>query len=618
MIGASMNPPQNSPAPSSPSTEPTALAVASPSPQADLNPVPLSCSDRYTDRLAGWQVLLKKLIAHFELVSESQKRMAEAFSKSLQHVMEPVRSVQDVDVFAPDESFRSVFQTVFEAQLHIANLQLASASLIETETLPNLKALLNDVKKKLDSVQAEWGSLDKELLRDREALPRLLMLLSASLARHYWILGGSVGAPPQITLGHGKEAPRDPFIAKQDVLRHIRLCIHKQEHYRSGLAKQEQSFAIFEKTLVQHLRACLTKFQEASLNDLVTNRDLLNVGLASLNQISSDSDWSQFKTRNADVILDTGSNPLLKESDIPLPAEIEDAAVQVVHEGVLQRYESKILQKGQWRAGYYVLTASGFLHGFSNGGKEKELGDYEMGYYLPDSTILPSSPSDRESGEIAVQIKSGRVFGSDKYRFKALTVDQSDFWRELLSTRLNSTVPRRSSTSTTSSTASTTGPTEPANTSLSPSSSASLFLKRNSMLQGGHMSPQPGNSTPAFAGAPNTHSPASSPTQPPQRPLTTFSSSALNSVGEEEEEGFAAAPSVPHTQGFKPAQTGSFSGWGDELLPAPPVNSAAATMDALDPSRSDPQLPPASDAWSVPTTTARFSDLDLASHNAWS
>ncbi|KAI8850344.1 hypothetical protein BC829DRAFT_389824 [Chytridium lagenaria] len=373
--------------------------------------VPASATDAYLDRLKGWTDVVRRLISHFECIVEQERKLADVYFKSAKDLSSPIK-VQGAEVFGVDETIQNVLKNLFDAQSKLSSEHLSAASHIESETLPELRSLLGEVRKKSIDADKEWVSLDKGLARDREV----------------------EAVNPDI--GIDKDVPKDPWIANLHMQRHVRTLLRNQHETRDHLASQEQNFAVFEQVTLQHLRLALTNHFTVSNKIHSAHLNASTSITSSLNAMNPTADWEIFRKRRADVLLNR-IKPLIQERDVMYDG-MTDPGCEAVKEGALQK-----TAKG-FKPGYYVLTVSGFLHGFA-GPEVVEGGEpTEMSVWLPDCTVGSKGALDsKEPHEFMVQEKTGGFLkGGEKFRLKAEGGDESDFWYELISATATPIVPR--------------------------------------------------------------------------------------------------------------------------------------------------------------------------------
>ncbi|KAJ3110881.1 hypothetical protein HDU96_006186, partial [Phlyctochytrium bullatum] len=398
--------------------------------------VPPSATEAYLERLKGWTDVVRRLIAHFEAIVEHERKLADTYFKSAKEMSQPIR-VGGVDVFDPSESIQGVLKHLFDAQSKLSSEHFAAANHIETETLPELRSLLSEMRKKSLDGDKEWVELDKGLAKDRETYGKLAANLRSSIRRQLKVRGGA--ANPD--LGVEKDVPKDPWIANVHMQRHVRTLLKNQTETRDALSNQEQNFAVFEQVTLQHLRLALTNHFTVSNKAHSAHLSAATTITLALNSMDHKADWKVFRSRRSDVILDP-LRPLITEKEIRYEG-MDDPGCEAVKEGPLLKRIPGVLRAKGFKPGYYVLTMSGFLHGFP-APEAVETGDpSEMSTWLPDCTVGPKGALDpKEPNEFLIQEKSGGFLRSEKYRLKAEGGDESDFWYELVAATATPLAPR--------------------------------------------------------------------------------------------------------------------------------------------------------------------------------
>ncbi|KAJ1330523.1 hypothetical protein BSLG_009285 [Batrachochytrium salamandrivorans] len=257
--------------------------------------------------------------------------------------------------------------------------------------------------------------------------------------------GGSVGDMP-------KDVPKDPWLADRD-------------YYRTKLLQQQDTFAAFEKVIVQNIRVGLASFYEwkssNSSRKLEQSRDMAR----HLDSMEADKDWAIFKRGNCDRFIDVDGAgvPLVQISSIVYDG-FDDPAIRIVRQGPMLRKEGVF--KRSYRPVHIVLTASGYFHclppfgstsaagtpaiGESSspattggslispvGGSKPDFNTVdalleapELSLDLAECTMAPLNLSDKDPEDIVIVGKGSGMFGREsKHKFKGNSmVDSADWW----------------------------------------------------------------------------------------------------------------------------------------------------------------------------------------------
>ncbi|KAJ3162415.1 hypothetical protein HDU86_004895 [Geranomyces michiganensis] len=412
--------------------------------------VPLSATEIFLVRLGGWATLVRRLITQFEMIVEHHKRLAEAYGKCARDFAVPVQTKDGDNVFGRHETCQFLFGNIQSSHIKAAQENSEAGAMLETHVVPNLRALLVDLRRKAADSDKEWVSLDRELGRDKDLYVKLAAQLKSALARHYGEASDTSDKDPTI----------DPWAANISLKRHIATCVLKQDHYRAVLLAQQEHFATFEATIVQTLRVTLSAFFDWQKKDLDASQDIFKKLKATLHTLDAGKDWESFRVRHADRIIEKDL-PTLKETDIDYEGR-QDALIALHKEGMLLRKDTgmKFGFRKQWKETLVVVTSANYLHALpptfsqsatslssSSLGEGEETGpsknDPELSLYLPDCVVGPLMMNEKEPEEFVVQQKAGGMFGGEKkHKFKGADMDQSAMWWAYLSERVRMSQPR--------------------------------------------------------------------------------------------------------------------------------------------------------------------------------
>ncbi|KAJ8323438.1 hypothetical protein O5D80_007755 [Batrachochytrium dendrobatidis] len=412
--------------------------------------IPLSATDVCLKRMNGWSKIVYKLIRYLEVVAEQERRLSESVSKCSKELSVTQLDKDMLGLFDPTESFQTLLKDMTESQSKISKEHTRGAELVETELLPILKELLAEIRKKIADADKDWGLLDKEMKYDLDTFVKLSANVRASLMRLQWKGNeeGSMGDVP-------KDVPRDPWLADMTLRKHIVQCNKKQEYYRSKLGQQQDTFAAFEKVIVQNIRVGLASFYEWQTSNYTRRLDQSRDMAKLLDTMEADKDWAIFRASNCDRFIDQDNVPLVDPANIIYDG-CDDLAIRVVRQGSLLRKEGVF--KRSYRPVNAVLSTSGYLHTLpplsstpigathsdtsSAGGPFSPTGNKpdfsadsilempELTLDLAEYTLLPLNLSDKDPEDIVFVGKNSGMFGRDiKHKFKGKTmVESADWW----------------------------------------------------------------------------------------------------------------------------------------------------------------------------------------------
>ncbi|KAJ3076829.1 Coiled-coil domain-containing protein 39 [Podochytrium sp. JEL0797] len=409
--------------------------------------IPISGTKIYLDRLKGWAELVRRYVLYFESILAEEKRVAANLQGQVKTFATPI-ILNNEPVFESDETMQKFVKGLIEAQNHRAGDHAANATFIENEMLPNLRDLFKEIVSKSIDADKEWVELDKTLNDNRETYVKLTKALRLSLERQKILLGGDAeGVMNKAKLSNiPKDVPRDPWIANLVLQRFIHTLRDQFPSTLKNLVNQQSRILVFEKVVIQLLKPTLNSYFSRRLSKGAPANDPGIALLRALEALDPDQDWQLFLVRNKTNLVDPDS---LEKG---LAAEVvarnvkyegmDHSRCQFVKEGTMLRNIPGILRSKGYKASHYVLTVSGFLHGFAEEKKDTivevgstidvghfKLGDAEFSLYLPE--CIMTLDNGREGKEFTVKSTTGGMF-KDKVTIKSNTDDSTVFWHDLI------------------------------------------------------------------------------------------------------------------------------------------------------------------------------------------
>ncbi|KAJ3392845.1 hypothetical protein HDU84_003329 [Entophlyctis sp. JEL0112] len=413
--------------------------------------IPVSGTQIYLDRLKGWAELVKRLIVFFNGIFADEKRAAEVLQQRTQLFANPILLRGD-PVFEADETMQKFVKSLVESQHRRAQALTASANAIANETLPSLKDLLAEISSKSMDSDAEWKELDRLLGSNRATFVKLSRALRSSIERMRILRGENPDSPVnKAKLAKiPKDVPKDPWIANLALQRFIHSLRDEFPKTLEALVNQQSRILVFEKVVIQLLKPTLHSYfarsnPSASVN---SKNDYASAVLSALDALDPDKDWQLFLERNKTSLVDPNSleknlATVVVEREVKYEG-MDHARCRFVREGTLLRNMPGILRSKGYKPCHYVLTVSGFLHGFADVKKDSvvevgstvdvghfALGDPDFSLYLPDCLISLKGADGKEQKEFSIKATGG-MFGNDKLTLKGETDEETTFWHDLV------------------------------------------------------------------------------------------------------------------------------------------------------------------------------------------
>ncbi|RKP02790.1 hypothetical protein CXG81DRAFT_17587 [Caulochytrium protostelioides] len=430
--------------------------------------IPTSVTPLFLNRLQEWTKVIKALINHFSTIADADKRLAAAYTKSIARDFGP-QGVSNGRGFGEGDSqtLRDFIQAFADDQTAEAQQHSARAQFIEATTLPALRDLATEIRKKSTDNDREWVAMDKGLKFDRDTLLRLQAEMRAGLERaharqlmspHHATSTAPIGdgeldtspATPttgpsgMLSLVNGSaNATKDPYITSRQLRKHIEECFRKQREHRESILNQRQNFAIFEKVIVQHLRNLLTtwmdsryRFHHESLTQVLTKIR------ASLDHVNPDTDWQAFEQQHQNLFVDPDA-PFTQPEELPIEGD-DDPLVNVITQGALLRQETGLMTylAKRWKQQHGILSAAGYLHMYPASTEASpppsfyaNLVEPEISLYMPECQVDLAAGTEDVPEEFIVTQNPG-TFRANKVRLRGSTPDVTLFWWSFLSSQM--------------------------------------------------------------------------------------------------------------------------------------------------------------------------------------
>ena len=167
--------------------------------------IPLSVTPICMARLEGWINVINYFVRYLGIIVEQEKKLADFYSLSSTN-MNNILESDFMSIFGPKEDFPKFLKAFSDSQTSIADNKISMSINVNTELLPILKEMLEQVKRKLSDPTDSWTSLDTELKADMEKYIRLKNNLRSILVKYE----DEDAASP-------RDLAKDPFLANTGI-----------------------------------------------------------------------------------------------------------------------------------------------------------------------------------------------------------------------------------------------------------------------------------------------------------------------------------------------------------------------------------------------------------------
>lgn len=292
-----------------------------------------------------------------------------------------------------------------------------TAHSIKGSVLPILDRLHKEVKNKVKELASGAQKGAKEVEKARNTTQKHIELLGQHSAS-FESTGGKMNPS------------EDPYVIQRGVLHRLNKQVIEENNHRNDLISVQQNFETFEAHVVQVIQQAMEAFNQFAGGQAEKTRALYADMLGAAQRIPPDFEWHGFQQRSADILVNPNEGPRTVES-ITFPNQDHPAAKPLI-EGSLERKSRNKLSWG-WSTGYYVVTASKFLHEFKDSDNIKKDPTPELSIYLPDATIgSPSGDKFNVKGKDKSKTMSSKLTGSSEINFKAHTAADAERWYEII------------------------------------------------------------------------------------------------------------------------------------------------------------------------------------------
>ncbi|PRT55713.1 Cytoskeletal signaling protein slm1 [Wickerhamiella sorbophila] len=360
-------------------------------------------------RLEQWKTNISLILRYAESHASSQANLTSGLEKTR-------KIVQDQHPAGPEAEQQEktgidgVLHTIFIETEGLLRASEIAATNIRQSVIPPLEELLAEI----DQHHREIKDNSISAMKDIEKL-------RIHTFKHMETLNGVVnsGAIPT-------ENKDDPYIVRRQMIGVLNSQLSRENDHARNVVAIQTNFAKFEIKLVQtiqnslkDLESILTEYNNASTN-------AHRVVAETYATVSPDQDWSVFEESNKDVFLPTTGfqrDPARLQFD-----NMDHIYTKAIVEGPLNR-KARVLRSLQ--LGFYVLTPSGFFHGFKS---EDAIKDPlpELSLFIPECDIEPMDLRNPDEFKVHGKDRSSKLGTRRNYVFRTLNAGDAQLWHEAL------------------------------------------------------------------------------------------------------------------------------------------------------------------------------------------
>jgi hypothetical protein len=282
--------------------------------------------------------------------------------------------------------------------------------------LPTFERLHVEIKNKSKELVKGAGKGSKAVEKARNATQKHIELLGQHSAS-YDSTGGKIGAE------------HDPYILQRGVMHRLNKQIMEENANRSDLIAVQDNFASFETHVVKQFQAGLGQFNTVISKQDDVSKSLYGDMVATAQRVPPDFEWEGFLRRYNNILLDPNA-PERNINNVNFPNQDHRATLPLIS-GSLER-KAKIL--GRYNTGFYVVTASKYLHEFKTDDDFAKDPLPENSLFLPDCVVgaldgtkFTVKGKDISKGKLGINLST-----THEYAFKAHTASDAAAWYEVI------------------------------------------------------------------------------------------------------------------------------------------------------------------------------------------
>ncbi|KAF2670306.1 PH domain-containing protein [Microthyrium microscopicum] len=368
----------------------------------------------FNERLAAWKHACGYLEDYISATQKMHHSHGKEYEKVLKTVSKPLKEGNHFDQNIG--GIAGFFDNMRSNTQGIANSHEETAKTIKGSVLPTFERLHAEIKSKSKELVKGAGKGSKAVDKARNATQKHIELLGQHSAT-YDSTGGKVGAHD------------DPYVIQRGIFHRLHRQVIEENANRQDILAVQSNFASFEAHVIETIQNGMAQFNSIVSKQADLTKSMYGDIVASAQRIPGDFEWNSFLHRNTGVLIDPEATPRSVES-INFPNQHHRATIPLIS-GSLDR-RTKLLRK--YETGYYVVTASKYLHEFKTDDDVAKDPVPEISLYLPDCVVgqidgdmFAIKGKDVSKGKMGIKMST-----NSEYKFKGHTHDSAEQWWEII------------------------------------------------------------------------------------------------------------------------------------------------------------------------------------------
>ncbi|KAK7415780.1 hypothetical protein QQZ08_012262 [Neonectria magnoliae] len=377
---------------------------------------PSTTAGLLAERLQAWKHAVGYLEDYMKATEKIHGHQAKEYEKVLKTITHPLKEGHHFD-----QSLGGVagfFENLRSNTQALINTNIETEKSIKGSVLPILERLHKEIKHKAKELAHGVQKGAKEIEKARNTTQKHIELLGQQSAA-FDSTGGHLN-------GHD-----DPYVVYRGVLHRLSNQVIAENNHRNDLLAVQTNSSTFEAHVIEVIQQAMEAFTQLAGGQGEKTRALHADMLGAVQRVAPDFEWNHFQSRSADRLVSADEPPRSVEA-VVFP-NMDHAATKPLVEGSLERKSRNKLSWG-YSTGYYVVTASKFLHEFKDSDNTRQDPKPEMSIYLPDATVgTPNGEKFNVKGKDKAKGLSSKLTGSAELSFKAHTAEDAQRWFQVIS-----------------------------------------------------------------------------------------------------------------------------------------------------------------------------------------
>ncbi|KAI8089761.1 uncharacterized protein BX664DRAFT_359278 [Halteromyces radiatus] len=370
-----------------------------------IEPVDLLC-----DRLSVWRLALKDLSHMFNNIIDAETKVASGYAASNKPLSIPFR--ESNNQFLHSGGIQDVWISYRNFTIEKSMMHHEYVGYLKSAVIPSLNNLKRDIKEFVKSIEKDPCLRSSILYHARQRADDMVNHLDNAI-KYVYHSPDNVGAN------------EDPALLNLGVIQAFKSLFNEENNLHANVIQLQREAATVEQRIIGSLNVISKNWENYCLLHRTDAKTIVSKITATFANIKPNSDWNEFIRRNQFQLVNEKAT-YKTDDEMQYTNQNHDLCIPVKVNFLNRRTAMK-----KWKEGLYVLTPTGYLHGFKHARHfETDPLSPEISIFLPHTTV---SSTDEQAEDLSFQI-SGRkkaLVGQKVFVFQANDeADLADWYSE--------------------------------------------------------------------------------------------------------------------------------------------------------------------------------------------